>query len=64
MDDSHRLVTAASPDPREPPTPRGTTPKPKRKKNSSELKQLHNLEIIVRNEETTGFVGFYLANKR
>lgn len=36
----------------------------KRKKNSSELKQLHNLELLVRNEETAGFVSFYLQNQR
>lgn len=36
----------------------------KRKKNSSELKQLHNLELLVRNEETAGFVAFYLQNQR
>lgn len=36
----------------------------KRKKNASEMKQLHNLELLVRNEETSGFVGFYLNNQR
>lgn len=36
----------------------------KRKKNASEMKQLHNLELLVRNEETSGFVNFYLNNQR
>ena len=34
------------------------------KKNTSELKQLHNLELLVRNEESLGFVEFYLRNQR
>ena len=36
----------------------------KKSKNTSELKQLHNLELLVRNEESFGFVGFYLKNQR
>lgn len=36
----------------------------KRKKNASELRQLHNLELLVRNEETAGFLSYYLRNQR
>jgi len=47
-----------------PPDKRESQTKQNKKKNTSELKQLHNLELLVRNEESLGFVEFYLRNQR
>ena len=40
------------------------TTSPNRKSHITELKQLHHLELLIRNEETSGFVEYYLQNQR
>lgn len=38
--------------------------KTKRNSHLTELKQLHNLEVLVRNEESLGFIEYYIQNQR